>query len=43
MVNAHGRNFPAKIKVNEVWLTKENEIKEGIAWAFLNLLFDLGE
>lgn len=35
------RNFLAKIKVNEVWLTEEDEIKEGVPQAFFNLLFDL--
>ena len=35
------RNFLAKIKVNEVWLTEEDEIKEGVPEAFFNLLSDL--
>ena len=35
------RNFLANIKVNEVWLTEEDEIKEGVPQAFFNLLSDL--
>ena len=42
--NVHKRiNFITKIKVNVDWLTKENKIKERVAWAFHILLFDLGD
>ena len=39
MVNAHRRrNHVDKIKINGVWFTKENEIKEEIVNAFRYLL-----
>ena len=39
MANAHKRrNYVDKIKINGVWLSKENEIKEGVVRAFRSLL-----
>ena len=44
MVNAHRRrNHVDKIKINGVWFTKENEIKEGIVNAFRYLLSNPGD
>ena len=33
-----GGNWLAKVKVNGSWLTKENEINNGVVGAFQNLL-----
>ena len=33
----------AKIKISGSWLSKENEIKEGVARAFQNLLTESGD
>ena len=44
MVNAHRRrNHVDKIKINGVWFTKENEIKEEIVNAFRYLLSNPGD
>ena len=44
MVNAHRRrNHVEKIKINGVWFTKENEIKDGIVNAFRYLLSNPGD
>ena len=44
MVNAHRRrNHVDKIKINGVWFTKENEIKEGRVNAFRYLLSNPGD
>ncbi|RVW47166.1 hypothetical protein CK203_070193 [Vitis vinifera] len=44
MANAHKRrNNVGKIRINGVWLSEENEIKEGIVNAFRSLLFNLGD
>lgn len=41
VINAHKRrDFLAKIKVNEEWLLEEINIKQGMAWAFQQLLSD---
>lgn len=41
MVNAHRRkNLLDRIKIDGVWLSKDNEIKEEVALAFHILLFD---
>lgn len=38
-----GGIFLAKIKVNGEWLLEDFNIKQGVAQAFHNLLFDMGE
>ena len=44
MVNAHRRrNSVDRIRINGVWLTKENEIKKGIVNAFRSLLSNSGD
>ncbi|XP_010650408.1 uncharacterized protein LOC104879402 [Vitis vinifera] len=44
MANAHRkRNNVDRIKINGVWLTEENDIREGIANAFKTLLSNPGE
>ena len=44
MVNAHRRrNHVDKIKINGVWFTKQNEIKEEIVNAFRYLLSNPGD
>ncbi|RVX10471.1 Transposon TX1 uncharacterized 149 kDa protein [Vitis vinifera] len=44
MANAHKRrNNVDKIRINGVWLSEENEIKEGIVNAFRSLLFNPGD
>lgn len=44
MTNAHKRrNWLVKIKINSSWLLEENEIKEGMARAFQNLLTESGD
>ena len=41
MANTHKRrNYVDKIKINGVWLSEENEIKEGVVKAFRSLLSD---
>lgn len=41
MVNAHRRkNLLDRIKIDGVWLSKDKKIKEEVAVAFHNLLFD---
>ena len=43
MANSHRRrNCLSKIKVDEVWLTEEQEIKGGVVGAFKDLLTDPG-
>ena len=44
MANAHKRsNLLRKIKISGVWCTEENEIQEGVARAFQNLLLEPGD
>ena len=44
MTNAHRRrNDVDKIKINGVWLSEENEIKEGVVRSFRSLLSDPGD
>ena len=39
MTNTHKRrNYVDKIKINGVWFSEENEIKEGVVKAFRSLL-----
>lgn len=41
IANAHRRrNSLARIKINGTWLSKKNDIKEGVVRAFQNLLTD---
>ena len=44
MVNAHRRrNDVDRIRINGVWILKENEIKEGIVNDFRSLLSNPGD
>ena len=44
MANAHKRmNNVDKIRINGVWLSEENEIKEGLVDVFRSLLPNLGD
>ena len=43
MANAHRRgNMLSRIKINGVWLTKENEVKEGVVNEFKAMLSSAG-
>ena len=44
MTNTHKRrNNVDKIRINGVWLSEENEIKEGLVDVFRSLLPNLGD
>ena len=44
MTNAHRRrNFLARIKINSMWFTGEQAIKEGVALAFHQMFSTTGE
>ena len=44
MANAHKRrNNVDRIRINGVWLSEENEIKEGLVDVFRSLLPNLGD
>lgn len=44
MTNAHRRrNFLARMKINSMWFTGEQAIKEGVALAFQQMFSTTGE
>ena len=44
MANSHRRgNHITMMKINDVWVTEEVEMRQGIVVAFKNLLSDIGE
>ena len=44
MANAHRRrNYVDRIKINCVWISEDNEIKEGVVRDFRSLLSNLGD
>ena len=44
MANSHRRgNHITMMKINDVWVTEEVEMRQGIVDAFKNLLLDTGE
>ena len=43
MENSHRRNDISRLKINGVWITKKEELRQGIVNAYKTLLYDLGE